>query len=92
MREPDGLGAPLGELVGTTGKERLRGTCSGDRHRGEMCAAAQRPLWGPVGMVVWLWCTSYGASQLAHVHSQQTRCRGRADTRVFLELADLSCL
>lgn len=89
MREPDGLGAPLGELVGTTGKERLRGTCSGDRHQGEMCAAAQRPL---RGRWAWLWCTSYGVSQLAHVHSQQTRGRGRADTHVFLELADLSCL
>lgn len=59
MREPDGLGAPLGELVGTTGKERrLRGTCSGDRHGGEICAAAQRPF---RGRWAWLWCTSYGA-------------------------------
>lgn len=67
MREPDGLGAPLGELVGTTGKERrLRGTRSGDRHRGEMCAAAQRPLWGPVGMVVvhQLRCVSAGSRSL----------------------------
>lgn len=75
MREPDGLGAPLGELVGTTGKERrLRGTCSGDRHGGEICSAAQRPLWGPVGMVV---VHQLRCVQLAHAHAQQTR--GRAE-------------